>query len=208
MSRNTRGYAVCDERGTKGKRGSPSMVGLSPLNSHWSFLRTSNSEKPMPRGLNSLRKNSESRVKRKEGIPQGLKPAFLFSICGTTKVVPFQNETFMTSCQDGRFVGRMFGYKTRRGLCGQGLDENAGDVVLASALLGYVDEVSACGHKGRSGEDGGDFILENIAGEAIGGQQDGGAGFEIDGEEVGLHVGRDSNRAGNHRLHAFQIGVA
>jgi hypothetical protein len=30
-------------------------------------------------GLNRLRKNSESRVKWKDGVPQGLKPTFIFS---------------------------------------------------------------------------------------------------------------------------------
>ena len=110
--------------------------------------------------------------------------------------------------QDFRFADWSHKYKTQNRLCGQRLEENACDVVLAAALLGNVDEVGAGGLKWGCGDDSGDFFLKNIAGEAIGGQQDGSARFEIDGEKVGLHVGRDSNRAGDHRLHAFQVSVA
>jgi hypothetical protein len=40
------------------------------------------------RGLNTLRKNSDSLAKLEKYIPQGLKAALICGIYGTTKVVP------------------------------------------------------------------------------------------------------------------------
>ena len=62
--------------------------------------------------------------------------------------------------------------KTSRG---KHQEKDAGDVVLTAALFGYIDEIGAGRVERRGIQDGRDFVLLNVAGESIRGQEDPGA---------------------------------
>ncbi len=73
------------------------------------------------------------------------------------------------------FALRRFAWNSSR----QSEEKDAGDVVLAAALLGQVDQAGAGRLEGRSAQDGNDFVGQKVAREAVCGQEDGSAGLEI-----------------------------
>lgn len=68
-----------------------------------------------------------------------------------------------------------------------GAQEQAGDVVLTAATLSDLDQVGACRLEGGVGKRERNFILQQIAGQPVGREEQACTRLQFYGKEVGLY---------------------